>query len=504
MKAWLVIACTWSLSLQAQVSPDKLFSDNMVLQRDRPIRVWGKATPGQSVTVSFAGKSARVLTTKDSTWLIGLPAQPANTLPQDMTITSGPETILLRNILIGDLWLCIGQSNMEFPMKAESHFTAALQDADNNRLRWYNPTYIGKNVYATAFTDSMCRRLNKEDFYQGSWQSSNAANLATMSAIGYYFGRRITKEAGIPIGLIHLAIGGCPLETFADALALSHSPQFAAKASGNWLNNEALPVWPRTRAHEHLGPACLAAMPSAPSTSGPDHAYKTGFAFEAGIRPLLSMPIRGILWYQGESNAQEWDRVKEYKALLKWMIADYRKKWAQPGMPFYWVQLSSIDTLHYRSQYWPEFRDGQRSLLAEVRNGGMAVSSDVGARDNVHPTDKRTVGERLARWALHDVYGKKIMPCGPLPLRADYSSGRIRIRFQYTGDSLQTSDDLPLRGCSIDGKTDAAAVISGKEVIIDHVRVKPAYVYYGWKPYTDANLVNKDRLPASTFKLKIH
>jgi sialate O-acetylesterase len=214
------------------------------------------------------------------------------------------------------------------------------------------------------------------------------------------------------------------------------------------------------------------------------------------------MPIKGIIWYQGESNSQEPERVEEYPRLQQAMVEDYRKKWGQPHLPFYWVQLSSIDTAGYKSRYWPAFRDGQRRLLADIADGGMAVCSDIGARDNVHPTDKRTVGQRLARWALHDVYGeKRIIVSGPLPLRASYAGDTVTIFFQY-GRGLRTADGRALRGFSFDGGS-AAAFIRGDRVMLP-VSEKPAVVYYGWEPYADdANLVNGEQLPASTFKLSI-
>jgi sialate O-acetylesterase len=183
------------------------------------------------------------------------------------------------------------------------------------------------------------------------------------------------------------------------------------------------------------------------------------------------------------------------------MVNDYRKKWRQPHLPFYWVQLSSIDTAHYKSRYWPLFRDGQRKLLKDIPNSGMAVCSDIGFRDNVHPTDKKAVGERLARWALHDLYGEQILPSGPLPLKAIYHQDTVTIHFQYA-KGLHASDGASLRGFSFDGVTTAPAFIRGDTVILV-VKERPSTLYYAWQPYTDANLVNTDGLPASTFKLNI-
>jgi sialate O-acetylesterase len=212
--------------------------------------------------------------------------------------------------------------------------------------------------------------------------------------------------------------------------------------------------------------------------------------------------VNGILSYQGESNAQEMERVNEYAALSKLMIDDYRKQWRQKSLPFYFVQLSSIDTAKYKSHFWPKFRDEQRKMLQLIPNCGMAVCSDIGARDDVHPTNKKDVGERLARWALNKTYSQHIIPSGPLPVKAIYSKGKLVVSFQYTGNGLKTSDGKPLRSFSVDGRNDIDAIIDDFGIIIA-VSSKPEYIYYGWKPFSDANLVNSENLPASTFKIKV-
>jgi len=209
-----------------------------------------------------------------------------------------------------------------------------------------------------------------------------------------------------------------------------------------------------------------------------------------------------VLWYQGETNSQEIPRVEEYKDLLHLLIDDYRKSWKKPLLPFYWVQLSSIDTANYKSQYWPNFRDEQRKLLDEVDQGGMAVCSDIGARNDVHPRDKKTVGERLARWALNKTYKKNILPSGPLPLNARYDNGRVILSFKYTGKGLKISNGDVIKGFSTDGTNEAEAKFGDSGIIIT-VGSRPEFIYYGWKPFSDGNLINSENLPASTFKIKV-
>jgi sialate O-acetylesterase len=387
---------------------------------------------------------------------------------------------------------------MEWPMMKEIHWKEEKINTKQPLIRFVNPPPAGRYVYGVAYTDSLNRRLNRNDFYLWySWQSADSNTTRDMSAVAYYFARSIVDKENIPIGLINISIGGAPLETFISREALQRSKRFASKAEGNWLENKSLPEWVRQRGRENVGTNVIGYR----DELGLNHAYKPGFAFESGIKPLLAMPVKGVIWYQGESNSLEKERVEEYRELMHLLIDDYRAAWKKPAMPFYWVQLSSIDTTNYKSQFWPEFRDQQRKLLEDVKAGGMAVSSDIGFKDNVHPTNKKAVGERLARWALRQVYKENIVPSGPLPLQAEYKNGKLIISFQYA-KGLRTSDQKPLRGFSIDGHSEVAAVIANDRVLIE-AKQKPAIVYYGWKPYSDANLVNAENLPASSFKINV-
>lgn len=481
----------------AQVQVAKIFSNNMIVQREQPVHIWGNGIPGKVVNVSFAKENKTTIVKPDSSWNILFHKHKATFRPESLTISCGNKTIAFKNILIGDIWLCIGQSNMEFPMKNEMHFSPEIKKSNQPLIRLYNPSFIGKNIFGTAFTDSMNRQLALGNLYsKTTWQLCDSNSVKEMSAVGYYFGKEIMQNEHIPIGLIHLAIGGCPIETFISQEGFMRSKQFSHKVNGNWLTNDALPVWIRERGQQNVGDV------KEVNISGPNHGYKPGFAFETGIKPILKLPIKGIIWYQGESNAQEIERLHEYAELQKLMMEDYRAEWYQPQMPFYWVQLSSIDTAQYKSQLWPQFRDEQRKLLGIVKYGGMAVCSDSGSKNRVHPTNKKVVGDRLARWALNKTYGENIIPSGPLPFDAKYKNGKVIISFQYRGDGLRTSEGKILKGFSIDGETDASAIIRENEVYIMS-KQKPRYVYYAWKPFTDANLVNSENLPASTFKIKV-
>jgi sialate O-acetylesterase len=498
MRGLLVLLAGLPFVAIAQLKLAKIFSDNMLLQREQPIHIWGKSIPGTRVTVLFAKERRNAVVQNDSTWVVSLPKQNANTQPQPVFIISGNEKITLKNILIGDVWLCIGQSNMEWPMMKEMHFKEEISNSQQPLLRLYNPAYAGKNTFGVSFTDSIVQNLTTENFYKGQWQDCDSNSFRTMSAVGYYFGKEILQSENIPVGLINLSIGGAPLESFISREAMKSSGQFAKKIKGDWLVNDALPVWVRERGKQNVLDNSIVYA----DEYGKNHAFKPGFAFSGGIEPLLRMAIKGIICYQGESNAQEMERVKEYGDLCKLMVNDFRKKWNQSQLPFYYVQLSSIDTIKYKGQLWPQFRNEQRIIMEMIPYSGMAVCSDIGFKDDVHPTNKREVGKRLARWALNKTYKKNIVPSGPLPLNASYHHGYLTIQFHYTAGGLQTSDSKPLRGFSVDGKTESIAIIQNRQVVIRE-KGKPDFVYYGWKPYSDANLVNSEKLPASTFKLRV-
>lgn len=481
----------------AQLKVADIFSDNMLLQRGTPIKVWGKGTPGRSVNVLFSEEKRTTKVTNDSVWIVTFPKQKATTHSQTLTVTIGTERIEFNNILIGDIWICIGQSNMEWPMVREQHFKDEIHNSNQPNIRLLNPPATGRNVFGVSYTDSLINRLTTEKFYAwNGWQSCDSSSVRLMSAVAYYFAKMVFSETGVPIGIVNLSIGGAPLETFISTEALLQHETFSKKANGNWLSNDALPIWIRQRGTQNVGNNYK--VPA--DELGPNHAYKPGFAYKAGIEPLFRFGIKGILNYQGESNAQAKERVEEYAALSVLMINHYRSKWKK-NLPYYFVQLSSIDTVHYNAQLWPQFRNEQRKMLTLIPNSGMAVSSDQGSVNDVHPTNKKAVGERLAKWALYQTYKRPIIPSGPLPLKAVYKNRQVIISFRYA-DGLQTTALQPLNGFSVDGKTIIDAMISSNKVIIP-VKEKPAFVYYGWQPFNTGNLINKEQLPASTFQLQV-
>jgi sialate O-acetylesterase len=478
----------------AQLKLAVAFSDNMILQRNQPILVWGTGVAGKTIACSLGEEAATTTVSHTGQWTITLPARKATDKPLAMQVSMGAEKIRLDNILIGDIWLCIGQSNMEWPLKREQHWPDEQKQTNQPLIRFLNPPPAGRYVYNVKFGDSLLQRLTEQKFYAwDGWQSANISTAADMSAVAWYFARRVQADVGVPIGLINLSIGGAPLESFIGLEALAADTAFRHKVNGNWLYNDALPVWIRQRGLQNLENVHYRYG----DENGPNHAFKPGFAFKSGVLPLKNLPISGVLVYQGESNAEETASVEEYGKLFRRLTDQYRQIWGRPELPFYWVQLSSIER-----PLWPAFREAQRKLLDSIKYGGMAVTTDHGLPNDVHPPNKKIVGERLARWALKDVYQLPIVASGPIPVRAKYRRHQVVVRFSHAG-GLQTSDGEPLREFSFDGKTSISAKIRNKKVVIPALE-KPDAVWYGWQPFSKGNLVNREGLPASTFHIPIN
>jgi len=489
-------------ALRAQVALDPMIGSEMVLQRDRPIVIRGTAKPGETVRVRLASDQATAAAGADGRWEARLRPRAASAAPIDLTATAPSGEATARDILVGDVWVCAGQSNMEWPLRldAAAPEAARMLQSPNAQIRLRSHAFPGQ-YSKKALSAAQLQELTPERFFKGAWATNGPRSAPPFSAVGWWFAQRVQAATKVPLGMVSWSIGGAPIETFIRPEALAAEPALAAKLRGDWERNEAIDGWVRQRAREHFGRA------QAPRDArGIEHFYKPGFAWAAGPARAAWMPVRGFLWYQGESNSLAEPFVREYPALLRAMVADWRAQWGQPEAPFLWVQLSSIDTKGYKSQQWPLFRDNQRRLLAEIPHSGMAASFDVGAQNDVHPRDKRTVGERLARWALHHVYGQRqVVPSGPLPTEARAAGGTITVRFEH-GRGLRTRDGKPVREVEVAGADGAFAPAEAQvrgETLVVQAAGSPARVRHGWVPWSQANLVNGEGLPATTFELEV-
>jgi sialate O-acetylesterase len=469
----------------------------MVLQRGVAVPVWGNSAPGADVLVEFAGQKAVAKAGADGRWKATLRPLEARAKPGDLTVTAGGETQVLRDILVGDVWIAAGQSNMEWTLANEAHAKEELPQADRPALRLLNLSYAGQNANSRPFGPEVLKRLDSEHYFRGAWTRCSTESAKPFSAVAYYFGKELLAAARVPVGVVHLAVGGSPTEAWIRKEVHASSKELRPMTEGNWLANELLEPWCRQRARENLGR----------HTESP-HPFQPGFLWEAGVAKLLPFPIRGVIWYQGESNSLSLPRVRQHELLFPLMVADWRKQWGIGNFPFLYCQLSSIGTSKgYKSEYWPEFRDSQRRMLERIPESAMAVTSDLGHPTDVHPRNKRDVGHRLALAALATVYGQVCEHRGPDPASTNQDGSTLVVRFRHA-DGLTTSDGKPPRSFELagaDGKYNPVeAMIEGTSVRLKCGTVAaPVSVRYGWQPVSEGNLVNRAALPASTFQLKV-
>ena len=489
---------------------DPWFGDGMVLQRDRPIVVRGLARPGAAVLVRLGDVAVGVDADASGRWLARLPARPAATRPVELEAKDGVADAKLTNILIGDVWLAAGQSNMEFPLRREAHAAEELPRATAPLVRLRHHAFAGQYHGASRLDAETIARLTPERFFEGSWQVCTPASAAEVSAVGYYFARRVAAETGIPIGLVNFAVGGAPIEGFISVDALRRSPEFGRKVAGDWLANEAIDGnFVRLRARQHLAGA---ARPPKDAL-GLNHGYKPGFAWAAGPGRLTDQALAGVLWYQGESNALRAVDVAEYAGLMRLLVADWREQWRDPALPFLWCQLPSID--EPTRLHWPRFREVQRQLETSLKHTGMAVTLDLGAAKDVHPREKREVGERLARWALFHQYGRtEQRPSGPLPTEATFDGKTIAVSFRFAqGLAFRPGVPPQLEVLCEDGahagefRPAGPARVVGERLVVelpaDPTATTPVLVRYAWAMNARVALVNDAGLPATPFELRI-
>ncbi|MEZ0182248.1 GDSL-type esterase/lipase family protein [Flavobacterium oncorhynchi] len=464
-----------------------VFSDNMILQREEPIVIYGNANGGSKVEVLFDNQKEIVSTNEYGKWKAVFPAMKSGGTHQ-IKISSEKKSIVLKNILIGDIWFCSGQSNMAFPLKNAENGTSVIKNAQNNTtLRLLNFEVL-RETDEKAWDSTVLEKTNQLQYFSGKWKVCDSINAKNFSAIAFYFGQNITREENVPIGLIEVAVGGSPIESWIDRYTLEHDDKVVDVLT-NWRKSDFIMPWVRSRADENLKNAVNPKQ---------RHPYAPSYNYEAGVAQFTEFPIKGFLWYQGESNAHN---IELYEHLMPVMVQSWRKVWGA-SLPFYYVQLSSIDR-----PSWPSFRDMQNRIQKEIPNSGMAVSMDFGDSTNVHPIRKKQIGDRLALLALKYTYGKNIIAEGPAVLKAIQKRDVILISFS-NAKQLQTADKKELIGFELvtekGNRMECKAEIVNNQVEITIPKAeKIKTVLYAWKPYTKANLVNEENLPCSTFQTEL-
>ncbi len=463
-----------------------VFANDMVLQRNKPIPVFGTANANEEVSVTFNHQVKKIKANADGKWKVVFNAMPAGG-PYTLTAQSGDKKIAFNNILMGDIWLCSGQSNMLFRLNQSFEGKKALESSTNKNIRLFQLDAI-RETDNIAWDSTILKKINELKYFTGNWQECNPESASTFSAVGYFFGKKIQQEENVPIGLIQVAVGGAPIVSFIDRHTMEFD-NYLVNELYDWKKSDFIMPWVRERASKNLK-----------NSKDPRqrHPYEPCYNFEAGVSQFINTPIKGIIWYQGESDAHN---VDLYAYNFKHLVLSWRDLWKE-DLPFYFVQLSGLDR-----PSWPYFRDMQRVLSKEISNAGMAVSSDWGDSLNVHPTHKQPVGERLALLALKNTYHRNIIADGPEVVSASQSGKEIMIVFA-NAKKLQTRNKESLTGFDVMNEngeiiSPKAEIKSNKVILYLDKNEKIIKVLYAFQPFTRANLENEAGLPAGTVSIDL-
>ena len=488
--------------LFADVVPNPLFTDNAVLQQGMKVPVWGTAGIGEKITVEFAGQKVSTIAT-NGTWMLFLEPLTATTNSQTMTV-SGSNTVTLTNLLIGEVWICSGQSNMERQLglrngqKPIVNYEAEAASANYPNLRHF----LVKQTSST----------NPLSTVSGSWIVCSPATVTNFTAVGYFFGRDLMKAKGVPVGLIHSSWGGTPAEAWTSHDALATNPvlspilQHFTKDVATYADRLAKYQTEEPKLKADYTNACAQALAEAKPTPRPPapprdplkDSHSPSVLFNGMINPILPYAMRGVIWYQGESNG---GRAKEYRDLFPAMIADWRLVWGEGNFPFLYVQVAPFKKMG------PEIRESQFLTLGKTTNTAMTVITDHGDAEDIHPTQKEPVGQRLALAARALAYGESIEYSGPLFKNCKIDGSKAVISFTHADKGL-VSKEGPLKGFTIAGADKqfipAEAEIVGETVVVSSpVVTAPTAVRYGWTNVPDVNLFNTSGLPASPFRTDV-
>ena len=475
-----------NLAAQAELRLAAPFSDNMVLQQGMLVPVWGWADDGDVVTVKFRGQKVTV-EAKDLKWCAVLRPLKAGG-PDVLSVSTKHGSIQLANVLVGEVWVCSGQSNMEFPLKNSFESGADVVSATNARIRLFK---VPKN------------RLDSPTvIIKSAWEELSPQSVEWFSAVGYYFGRELQKARKVPVGLIGTYWGGTPADAWISRPALESNPRYQAEIldAGAVKTTEwrpAIEAFEKEKAAaEQAGKAFTKRAPGQPWTGGE--------LYNGMIAPLLPFAIKGAIWYQGESNAP---RAEQYRSLFPDMIRCWRRSWGEPDFTFLCVQLAPFKAIKPEpaESDWAELREAQLYATQVLPNAGMAVITDVGDEKDIHPRKKEPVGARLALAARAIAYGEKLEYSGPIYKGVEIKGNQAILNFTHVGRGLEARGG-ELKGFAICGDDrnwvwGKAEIRDGNRVVVSSPEVaKPVAVRYGWADYPVVNLWNKDGLPASPFR----
>jgi len=466
------------------LSLSPLYTDGMVIQRNKPIVFRGKANAGETVKVNFNGHMLSAITNDAGKWKITFPAEKAGG-PYKAQISTKKEKLTIKDIYVGEVWLCSGQSNMELPVNAVQSKTQDLNEADSQtRLHLFNMSAIYPTT-AVAWSANACDSVNRHQYLHiGPWRNCSQESLGGFSAVAYHFGKKLADSLQVPVGIICNAVGGTTTESWIDRHTLEQRMPAILR---DWYHGDFGMKWARERALQNI---------SVSKNPLQRHPYAPAYMFETGMLPLKGYSIKGVVWYQGESNAHN---MELHERLFPMLQKSWRNFFHNLELPFYFVQLSSLNR-----PSWPRFRDSQRRMASRLRNTWMAVTTDVGDSLDVHYTNKKPVGERLGLQALHHSYDYNIESDGPICHSVSAKDNGLELQFIHA-KSLSAKGGR-LIGFEVAGADGIyypaeAQITSSNTILVRSSSVtRPLYIRYGWQPFTRANLVNEVGLPCSTFQ----
>jgi hypothetical protein len=486
----------------AEVKLPSVFSDHMVLQRDCAVPVWGWADSGEKVAVTIAGQTKTATADAEGKWSVKLDKLSARE-PVTLTV-KGRNTLTVEDVLIGEVWLASGQSNMQLPVNGAKEAWKEKASAKFPQIRMFT---VARKTAVTPQTDC-----------GGAWIVCSPDTVGDFSAAAFFFGRELHQTQKVPVGLINASWGGTAIEAWTSMPAQEGKKELASifeswRQKTSVLFDEAqaqaqfekqMTVWTNVSAKAKAAGKKEPQKPKSPVAPRLQSNHPANL-FNGMIAPIIPYAIRGGIWYQGENNAHG-EAAKLYELQLPLMIQDWRQRWNQGSFPFAWVQLPNFKKPTQdpgAPSAWAVMRESMLHTLT-VTNTGMAVTIDVGETADIHPKNKQAVGHRLALWALASVYGEKIPCSSPLPAGQKIKGDEITLSFTHTDGGLVATDG-ELKGFAIAGADQkwvwAKARINGDQVIVSSPEVKsPVAVRYAWADNPDCNLFNGAGLPASPFR----